>query len=226
MKKIFNITKNLLSLAGLAVLGAGGWLAYRHFAGNATIERLLQENVALKQAIENLTAETQIGYAKVVQQTVSDGRLWTTVRFVETDPQDVSRRVLEKEFDIEGDVAHFDALIVRFSTPLVAEGKQRAMYLWRRAYGEKIPPEQGVVLNDPQTEPARYRHLTQTLSLNEKNLFWSQIWSLANDPKRLEHLGISAIYGNVVYRQLKPGLIYVFKINPTGSIYPEIVPDL
>jgi hypothetical protein len=49
---------------------------------------------------------------------------------------------------------------------------------------------------------------------------------LANDPEALQQHGIKAIYGNAVYKKLKPGLIYVFKISPTGQLIPETVPDL
>jgi hypothetical protein len=49
---------------------------------------------------------------------------------------------------------------------------------------------------------------------------------LSNEPKKLESQGIQAIFGNVVYKRLRPGLIYVFKINASGSIYPEMVPEL
>lgn len=226
MKRFFLILKKILLSVALVALIIAGWATYRYFTVNITIERLLEENAQLKQAIANLTAETQIGYAKVVEQSIQDGRLLTKVLFVETAPNDISQRVSEKQFQIEGDVVHFDALIIKFTTPLVMDGKQRAMYLWRRAYGETMAPEQAYILNDPQQEPARYRELTKTLSLSEKSLFWSEIWALSNDPKRLEHFGIHAIYGSVVYKQLKPGLIYVFKISPTGSIYPELVPDL
>ncbi|NLH17176.1 MAG: hypothetical protein GX455_11410, partial [Phycisphaerae bacterium] len=53
-----------------------------------------------------------------------------------------------------------------------------------------------------------------------------EIWALSNDPARLQQLGITAVYGNVVYRKLRPGLIYVFKISNTGQLYPETVPAL
>ena len=49
---------------------------------------------------------------------------------------------------------------------------------------------------------------------------------LANDPQKLKKFSVQAIYGNVVYSQLKPGLIYVFKISNTGQIYPETVPEM
>jgi len=41
------------------------------------------------------------------------------------------KRVLEKEYEIEGDIIHFDALIVKFDEQLVMDGKERTLYLWR-----------------------------------------------------------------------------------------------
>ncbi len=49
-------------------------------------------------------------------------------------------------------------------------------------------------------------------------MFWSNIWDLANDAEKLKQDGITAIYGNAVYSKLKEGLIYVFKISPTGQL--------
>jgi hypothetical protein len=49
---------------------------------------------------------------------------------------------------------------------------------------------------------------------------------LANDVEKLQQYGITAVYGNVVYSQLKEGLIYVFKISATGQLSPEIVPAM
>jgi hypothetical protein len=62
--------------------------------------------------------------------------------------------------------------------------------------------------------------------LKDRKLFWDEIWALSNDPARLQQAGITAIYGNVVYRKLRPGLIYVFKISNSGQLYPETVPAL
>jgi len=33
-------------------------------------------------------------------------------------------------------------------------------------------------------------------------------------------------YGNAVYSRLEEGLIYVFKITPTGQVFIEVVPDM
>jgi hypothetical protein len=191
-----------------------------------TIQALLTENRQLKQALTNLTAEDQIGYAKVLSQHRENGRLLTTIRFVETARDDKTRVILQKECIIEGDVIHFDALIVKFDDQMVMDGKSRALYLWRRIYGETTPPQDGCLIEEPGTEPKRYRGLLQALPLAHQQLFWSSIWDLANDPEKLREYGIKAIYGTAVYNQFRPGLIYVFKINPAGELYPEVVPDM
>lgn len=191
-----------------------------------TIHQLLAENKQLKHAITNLTREEQIGYAKAIAQESKDGGLFTTIRFVETARDDKLEKILEKEYTIEGDIIHFDALIVKFGDKMVMDGKTRALYLWRRVYGEKMAPQEGFAIEEPSTEPKRYSGLLETLPIKQRQLFWSNIWELANDPEKLKQHDIEAIYGNVVYSRLREGLIYVFKISPTGQVYPEVVPDM
>ena len=219
-----------LKLMGLAVLAAaivtavivgGGFLE----AGK-TIFDLLSENRELKRAISNLTAESQIGVAKVLSQGEEDGRLVTRLLFVETARDDPHKRILQKEYAIEGDVVHFDALIVKFSDEYVMDGKGRALYLWRRVYGETMPPEDGYPIEEKGVAPKRYADLLARLPVKDRNLFWSEIWSLSDDPERLAAAGIKAIYGNVIYKRLQPGRLYLFRIKDTGELYPDSVPDL
>jgi len=191
-----------------------------------TIHQLLTENKQLKEAITNLTAEEQIGYAKVIKQETKDSKVWTTLRFVETARDDKLKKIVEKDYTIEGDIVHFDALIVKFGDKMVMDGKERAMYLWRRVYGEGMAPQDGFPIETAGAEPARYEDLFGRLPIKQRELFWSNIWDLANDAEKLKEFGITAIYGNVVYARLKQGLIYVFKISPTGQLYPEVVPDM
>ena len=191
-----------------------------------TIHQLLTENRQLKQAISNLTEEDQIGYAKVLSQRTEAGRQLTTIRFVETARDDKTKIILQKEYTIEGDVIHFDALIVKFEDQMVMDGKARALYLWRRIYGETMSPQNGFPIEEPGAEPKRYQGLLNALPVVHQQLFWTSIWDLANDPQSLREHGIKAIYGSVVYNQFRPGLIYVFKINPIGHLYLEVVPDM
>jgi len=209
-----------LLVAGAAYMGRG------LYHGAVTIHELLNENKQLKQAIGNLTDEDQIGYAKVISQRNENGRLLTAIRFVETARDDKTRRILQKEYTIEGDVVHFDALIVTFGDKMVMDGRARALYLWRRIYGEKTAPQDGYPIEEPGAQPRRYSGLLQALPIQQQQLFWTEIWDLANDLDRLKQHDIKAIYGNAIYRKLREGLIYVFKIKPTGELSVEVVPDM
>jgi hypothetical protein len=208
----------LCVLIVLAIIGRGFWLASR------TIFDLLTENRQLKSAISNLTAESQIGLARVMSQEHKDGVLWTRVRFIETARDNPSKEILTREYNIEGDIVHFDALIVKFDNRYVADGKGRALYLWRRVYGEKTAPASAEPIEEPGAEPKRYDELLAKLSLRDRKLFWTEIWNLSNDPNRLKAAGVQAVYGNDVYTRLAPNLLYVFKIGNAGQFYVEAVP--
>lgn len=216
----------MMPVVGVATLAVLGIFAYAGLYASRTIFDLLGENRELREAITNLTQEEQIGYAKVLEQEERDGRLFTKLLFVETARGDLTTRILEKEYEIEGDVVHFDAIIVKFGTDVVMDGKEKSLYLWRRVYGEKMAPEQGFPIEEHGAPPARYADLSSRLSLDDRQLFWDEIWALSDDPDRLREAGVRAIYGNVVYKRLRPGLIYVFKIDASGGLFPEVVPDL
>ena len=207
-------------LIGFVYLGRG------IYYGAVTIHKLLAENKQLKEAITNLTQEDQIGYAKVTTQETKDGKLLTTLKFVETARDDKLKKILEKEYSIEGDIVHFDALVVKFGDKMVMDGRAKALYLWRRVYGEKMAPEEGFAIEEPGAEPERYSDLLSALPIKQRQIFWSSIWDLANDPEKLKEYDIEAIYVNAVYSRLRTGLIYVFKISSTGQVYPEVVPDM
>ncbi|MHC4508968.1 MAG: hypothetical protein ACYTAO_08415 [Planctomycetota bacterium] len=214
-----------LILIGAAIFGMA-YLGRTPYKAIATIQELLAENKELKQAITNLSREDRIGYAKVIAQETKDGQLFTTIRFVETARDDKLKKILEKEYTIVGDIVHFDALIVKFGDKMVMDGKTRALYLWRRVYGERMAPQEGYAIEEPGAEPQRYKDLLKLLPAEQRQMFWANIWELANDPEKLAQHDIEAIYGNAVYSKLREGLIYVFKINSTGQVYPEVVPDI
>ncbi|MBI9020235.1 MAG: hypothetical protein JEZ10_03140 [Verrucomicrobia bacterium] len=220
MRKLVRTIFGLLAL--IALIFAAGALFY----GTKTVHDLLGENKKLKQSLTALTHEDQIGYAKVVRQETRDGKRYTTIRFVETARDDLLQTVLEKEYEIEGDTVHFDALVVSFSDQAVMDGKERSLYLWRRVYGENQTPAEGYAIEEEGAAPARYANLLGRLRMKDRDLFWGAIWDLANDPEALKQHGIKAIYGNAVYKKLKPGLIYVFKISASGQVYPETIPDI
>jgi hypothetical protein len=216
----------LIGIIGVIALIILGLIALTFFYGTKTIADLLSENKKLKESLTKLTQEDQIGYAKVIKQERQNGKLFTTLKFVETARDDKTNIILEKEYTIEGDVIHFDAMIIKFSNQLVIDGKERSMFLWRRVYGENMAPNAGYPIEDVNKEPMRYQGLLKKLDLKDREMFWSSVWELSNDAKKYSNFGIQAVFGNVVYSKLKPKLIYVFKISNTGQLYPEIVPEM
>lgn len=218
----------LLILVLLGVMGVWGYAVYR---SAETFSQFLTENRELKAAIDRLTREDQIGYARVVDQSMVNGQLQTTLAFFQTDREDSNRRVYQGEFVIQGDVAHFDSLVVKFDNQMVLDGDRRSIYLWRRIYDEFTPPSQGQPIEQAGEVPARYRSLLPERQIWDQLLlredyteqFWSSIWDLANDTEKLRDYGITAVYGNAVYTRLEPDKIYQFKINDAGQIFPQVV---
>jgi len=89
-----------------------------------------------------------------------------------------------------------------------------------------MPPEDGCTIEEPGAEPRRYSDLLQALPIKQRELFWTNIWDLANDREKLREHGIRAIYGKGVYTRLQEGRVYLFKITPAGNLTLEVVPDL
>ncbi|MGA2914741.1 MAG: hypothetical protein ABSE89_01810 [Sedimentisphaerales bacterium] len=228
IKNIFKILTSLPSIIfSVLICAALLLIAVGIYRGGTAINELLTENKTLKKALTNLTDENKIGYAKVVSQTkdANGAIISTTLKFVETARDNELEKILEKQYTIEGDIVHFDALIVKFSDKMVMDGKKRSLYIWRRIYGEKMPPAKGFPIEDFGAEPRRYADLLKELPVKKREVFWSSIWDLANSPDRLAQYGITAVYGSVTYTQLKDNLIYIFRITPTGQVYPEVIPE-
>ena len=211
-------------LLALAALLTAGILGMSFYYSTASIHELLTENHQLNKAVRNLTEEAQIGYAMLQSQERDElGALVSVVRFVQTASDNPKEVVSEQLFTVRGDIVHFDALIVKFTDDYVKDGTERALYLWRRIYGEQTQPANGEAIDMPGTAPERYHAITRALRLNQRDTFWQAIWALADDAERLSDYGIKAVFGNAIYTRLSPGKVVLFKISPTGQIYPEVV---
>ena len=228
LQKIFKFLASLPSIIfGIVICAAILLIAIGVYRGGSAIGEIFAQNKILKQALANLTDENKIGYAKVISQTkdANGAVISTTLKFVETARDNELNQILQRQYTIEGDIVYFDALIIKFSDKMVMDGKKRSMYLWRRVYGEKMTPQAGFAIEKFGAEPHRYADLLKELPVKKRELFWSSIWDLANAPDKLAQYGITAIYGTVTYTQLREGLVYIFRITPTGQLYPEVIPE-
>lgn len=216
--KIFVTMLWLAAIVTAAVLG----LAF--YFSSSSIHSLLTENHKLNKAIHNLTEEQQIGFATLESRSRNAlGEVESLVRFVQTAPGKPNQVVSEELFVVEGEVIHFDALIVKFSDDYVKDGKGRALYLWRRIYGESEAAAEGDFIQTPGEAPERYEAITRSLRLKNQPVFWDAIWDLANDPQQLSEYGVKAVFGNAIYTKMEADKVYVFKISPTGQIYPSVL---
>lgn len=206
----------------LVALVVAGIFSQGLFYSAKTIHELLGESKELRQALENLTSEQQIGYVRVLKKERVDDILFTTISFTQTSPSSENEIISQHEYTFPGDVLYLDTLIVKFPPELVKDGKARALYLMRRMFGETIPPQEGMNIETFGKSPSRYAGLLDKLSLRDKTLFWSNIWELANDPLALEQRDIQAIYGNALYIKVESERIYYLKINTSGQIFPEV----
>ena len=73
---------------------------------------------------------------------------------------------------------------------------------------EQMPPGDGFPIEEPGTEPKRYKGLLDTLPLGHQQLFWSNIWDLANDPETLQEHDIKTEDGKRCYLIEQPAFAF------------------
>jgi len=224
MSKNARSGKIIVNLVVLAAIVTAAILGAAFYFSTSSIHSLLTENHKLNKAISNLTNEEQIGFVTLKSRNRNEpGQVESLIRFVQTAPGKPDEIASEELFVVSGEVIHFDALIVKFSDEYVKDGKGRALYLWRRIYGESDAPADGQLIQSRGQAPERYNAITRSLRLKDQAVFWDAVWNLASDPQQLSEYGVTAVFGNAIYSKIEPDKVYLFKISPTGQIYPDVL---
>ena len=165
--------RSISRLIVVAIVATAGILGASFYYSTVSIHQLLTENKRLRKAVHNLTQETQIGYAVLESQTRdASGNTISQIRLVQTAPDNPKTIVSEQRFTIGSKVIFFDTLIVKFTDAFVKDGKERALYLWRRIYGEGTPPVEGQTIETPSAAPERYESITRSLRFKSKEIFY------------------------------------------------------
>jgi hypothetical protein len=220
-RQIFWSVFALLAIAA----GTGGWyLADRLYYQPLREQRQMVEN--LRGIVERLTKQTRIAEVAVVSQTDNPQR--TTFKFVEVDAK-LNPLHAPLEFTIDGDVAYFDTLAIKFQQSFVPLDEDRlkikevadlmpraSLILFRRVFGEKQKPEDGFPLDSPNETPAAYQSAAPPSEFEQK--LWREFWQLANDPKLAESRGVYAAHGQAVYTQLQRGKTYLLERTLSGDL--------
>jgi hypothetical protein len=247
----------IVSLVILAALGLAGWFVIHSYLGEkwereaiaakladreAEVEKLNRDLDASKQQIATLNKEvkrleTAVRLLKVdhrvaqidVLSQQGSGKtkdLVTTFNFVELDD---SGKPIEKprEIKIQGDMAYFEALIVKFGDQYVEEGdplRSTSFCLFHRVFGEFQQPKDGLVLDRVGAQPAAYRTGREQSDFERE--IWSKFWDYANNPDEAQKKGIRAAHGEAPSMKLVPGKRYKIFLRSSGglSLVPEDLP--
>jgi hypothetical protein len=229
----FSKTKlTLLALVVIGAIGTGIYLAETLYFGPMRRQQQLIEN--LQELVSHLTRDSRVAEVAVVSQ--EPDLASTTFRFVEVDES--GQKIGEsKTITINGDVAYFDTLVIKFEDayqpfgdlPLGREVlnqylENKAIIFFRRVFGEKQKPQDGYPLDTPGSAPGIYGAATAKTTFEAQ--LWKEFWELATDPSRARERGVRAAHGQAVYTKLQKGKYYILERRLTGdlSIRPADLP--
>lgn len=236
----------LISLVFLTLLAAAGWLGWRSYQGARERDliaanlgkvqaenKLLKEDLAAKQlqidrlemALRLLKVDHRVAQIDVLDQqgSAKAGDLMTKFSFVELDgkgePLDKPR-----VFNIKGDVAYVDALVVKFTDESIEVAdplRSTSFCLFRRVFGEAQKPNEGFALDPVGAQPAAYRS-GEKISEFEKDI-WARFWEYANNPAEAQKKGIRAAHGEAPFQKLLPDKRYRVELRASGGL--SFVPE-
>jgi len=227
----------------LAVLAAGlgvGWRLGRPVgdpADKARIQELEGERDALLERIGALEDEVARQQARIaflrerrrlarvgdVEREVGpDGKVRTRFHFQEVD-EDGRPLGPPQEFTVEGDLAYFEALVVKFDEEFARRHDLEpgsTLLLFRRIFGEHRAPAEGYPVDSVGQRPLGYAD-DPAAAFHDR--LWRDFWDYALQPEVLQEAGIRAMHGEAPFVKLEPGREYVLELRSTGglTIRPE-----
>lgn len=210
----------ILALGLLLVGGTAGVVLYHgYFSTDRQVRKLEEEKRQLQQIVQRLTDERRVAEVLVTDQKTVDGVLQTTLLFVEYS-RDGSSTLPPKRFTIRGNIAHIDALVVKFDNDLVAKNdplRGHSIALFTRIYGEYDQPGQAATIDTPGKVPDFYRGTDPAVSEFEQEL-WQNFWKLAEDEAYRQSKGVRVANGQGVWGPFNPDRLYTLTIESNGGV--------
>ncbi len=217
--------------------GAGGFLAGsgaldRHDEHEQIIAELQQQNDDLKLRLELLRERERVAVIDQVDQGPSEqrpGELRTRFRFRETDAAGATVGPPQR-FEIEGDVAYFDAQVIKFDDQFIEQRdleRGSTLLLFRRIFGEHQKPVDGFTIDAVGGRPQIYSPEQGQPAFHEQ--LWRDFWDYANDPAVAQRSGVRAMHGEAPFIKLMPGRRYQIELRSSEGLtirpLPPASPD-
>lgn len=194
-----------------------------------------EQIAALDQAVQELEAslwllkvDHRLARVEVLEQVPAPGSddpeaVTTRVRFTEID--EAGQPLGEgQEFVVEGRKLYVEALVIKFEDDYVEKGdflRGTSLGLFKRAFGERQKPSEGVLLDTVGMRPLPYQgdDLPNPFYLD----LWERFWDYANDPELAAERGVRAMGGEAPFTELRPGKTYRVELRASGglTIRPE-----
>ena len=202
----------------IAAGSVGLYLYQDRFSAQRQIQQLEQKNQILQQVVQRLSSAKRVAEVIVTDQKTLNGMTHTTLLFVEY-ARDGSP-LPAKSFEIEGNVAHVDAMVIKFDPQFVGEAdplRGHAIALFTRIYGDNQNPAGAPRIDEPGKIPDAYRGADPRVTHFETDL-WNDFWKLADDPQYRKERGVVVADGQGVWRPIEPDKLYTITLQAYGGL--------
>jgi hypothetical protein len=186
------------------------------------IEKLEEQRRHLQDFVQRLTSERRVAEVLVSEQSQNGDRIEkTTLLFVEYGRD--GRQLPPKFFTIQGNVAHIDALVIKFDRGFMEQDdplRGQSLVLFYRLFGDYQAPADGYRIDEPGRSPEIYKGdatLSPAAQAFEAEL-WRDFWKLADDPKYREEKGVRVAQGESPWTYFYPDKIYTVKLEAAGGL--------
>ena len=127
-----------------------------------------------------------------------------------------------KSFTIDGNIAHVDAMVIKFDHDFVAQNdplRGHSIALFRRLYSESMTPANGFPIDEPGKIPDIYRGSADPAKqvAFEKEL-WQNFWRLAEDKPYRESKGVRVADGQSLWGPFLPDRLYTITLDANGGL--------
>ena len=182
--------------------------------------RLEEQKKQLQIVVERLSDEKRVAEVLVMDQTPVDGRLRTTLLFVEYARDGTP--LPKKTFTIDGNIAHIDAMVIKFDRDFVAQNdplRGHSIALFHRLFSESQSPEKSFPIDEPGKIPDIYRGAANPAgqSAFEQEL-WQNFWRLAEDKDYRTAKGVRVANGQGVWGPFSPDKLYTLTLDADGGL--------
>jgi hypothetical protein len=179
----------------------------------------------LETSLAFLKVDHRVAKFTALDQTKDEatGDITTLIEFVEVNdegaPIDTPR-----QFRLPGDTVYIDSWVVRFKDEYVEQNdleRGSSLMLFKRVFGSGQKPSDGYPLDEVGSAPRAYARGGQPTDFEKK--IWDDFWAIANNPDRLDELGIRSGSGVAPNMKVEKGKTYEIRLRAAGD--PEMRPS-